>query len=131
VPLPLILSGPILRRVEPRLVAVQLALREACTVKLSLWENQLKTSDATDGNLWFRSPDPGAKSIRLGDQLHLCVVTVRLPEAKALVPERLYSYDVELTPQNTTAKQTLKSLGLLANDPANARQRPGERRPGW
>jgi hypothetical protein len=120
VPLPLILSGPILRRVEPKLVAVQVTLSQACTVRLSLWEQQLKTSDATDDNLWFRSPDPGASSIRIGDQLHVCVVTVRLPDAKALVPERLYSYDIELTPQNTTTKQTLKSLGLLANDPANA-----------
>jgi hypothetical protein len=118
--LPLILSGPILRRVEPNLVAVQVALSQACTVKLSLWENQIKTTDATDTNLWFRTPDPGAKSIRIGDQLHMCVVTARLPEAKKLIPERLYSYDVEITVTGQTAKQNLKSLGLLANDPANA-----------
>ena len=118
--LPLILSGPILRRVEPSLVAVQVALSQSCTVKLSLWENQIKTSDAKDTNIWFRSPDPGAKSVRIGDQLHMCVVTVRLPEAKTLVPERLYSYDLELTPTGQTTKQNFKSLGLLANDPANA-----------
>ncbi|HKG93214.1 MAG TPA: hypothetical protein VKA84_15015 [Gemmatimonadaceae bacterium] len=118
--LPLILSGPILRRVEPNLVAVQVALNQACTVKLSLWENQLKASDAKDTNLWFRTPDPGAKSIRIGDQLHVCVVTVRLPEAKKLVPERLYSYDLELAPTGQTTKQNFKSLGLLANDPVNA-----------
>lgn len=119
-PLPLILSGPILRRVEPGLVAVQVALNQACTVKLSLWENQIKASDATDTNLWFRSPDPGTKSVRVGDGLHVCVVTVKLPEAKRLVPERLYSYDLELTPTGQTTKQNFKSLGLLANDPANA-----------
>src|SRR4051812_8752329 len=95
-PLPLILSGPILRRVEPNLVAVQVALSQACTVKLSLWENQIKAGDAKDTNLWFRTPDPGAKSIRIGAQLHMCVVAVRLPEAKKLVAERLYSYDLEL-----------------------------------
>ena len=118
--LPLILSGPILRRVEPSLVAVQVALSQACTVKLSLWENQIKTSDAQDTNIWFRSPDPGAKTIRLGDKLHVILVTLKLPEGKTLVRERLYSYDLEITPDGQTTKQTLKSLGLLNNDPSNA-----------
>jgi hypothetical protein len=119
-PLPLILSGPILRRVEPSLVTVQVALNQACTVKLSLWENQIKTTDATDTNIFFKSPDPGVKSIRIGDGLHMCVITAHLPEAKKLVPERLYSYDLELTPTGQTTKQNFKSLGLLANDPPNA-----------
>src|SRR5215217_5291892 len=118
--LPLILSGPIVRRVEPSLVAVQVTLNQACTVKLALWQDQIKTGDATDNNLWFRTPAPGVKSIRIGDQLHMCVVAVRLPEAKKLVPERLYSYDLEITPTGQTTKQNFKSLGLLANDPPNA-----------
>ena len=50
----------------------------------------------------------------------MVVVTLRLPSDKPLVPERLYSYDVEITPQNQSAKQTLRSLGLLTNDPPNA-----------
>jgi hypothetical protein len=118
--LPLILAGPILRRVEPNLVAVQVALSQACTIRLSLWENQIKATDATDASVWFRTPAPGVKSVRIGDQLHLCVATLRLSEAKKLVPERLYSYDLELTAQGTTTKQTFKTLGLLADDPANA-----------
>jgi hypothetical protein len=118
--LPLILAGPILRRVEPNLVAVWVALRDACTLRLALWEDQLAASDASDSNLWFRSPDPGAKTVRLGEKLHLAVVTLRLPEGKTLAPERLYSYDLEIAPQGQAAKSTLKSLGLLANDPPNA-----------
>lgn len=118
--LALILAGPILRRVEPNLVAVWVALSEACSVKLSLWENQIEASDAEDSNLWFRSPDPGAKTIRLGDKLHIVVVTLRLPEGKTLVRDRLYSYDLEITPENQSTKQTLNSLGLLDNDPPNA-----------
>lgn len=117
--LPLVLAGPILRRVEPNLVSVWLALRDASNVKLALWENQIKASDAQDSNIWFRSPDP-VKTVRIGDRLHLVVVTLRLPSNKTLVPERLYSYDVEITPLSQTTKQTLKSLGLLANDPPNA-----------
>lgn len=118
--LPLVLAGPILRRVEPNLVAVWVALNKACTCKLALWENQIAATDASDSNVWFRSPDPGTKSVRVGDNLHLAVITVRLPEAKKLQPERLYSYDVELVVQGQSAKQNLKSLGLLTHDPANA-----------
>lgn len=119
-PLPLILAGPILRRVEPSLVAVWVALRDASTIKLSLWEGQIEAPDQEDHTLWFRSPDPGVKTIRLGNKLHIVVVTLRLPEAKTLVRERLYSYDLEITPDGQTTKQTLKSLGLLNNDPPNA-----------
>ena len=79
-----------------------------------------EAADAKDDSLWFRSPDPGAKSVRVGEKLHLAVVTLRLPAGKTLVPERLYSYDLEIVPQGQTAKSTLKSLGLLANDPPNA-----------
>jgi hypothetical protein len=39
VPLPLLLAGPILRRVEPTLVSVWVALRDAATASLMLWEN--------------------------------------------------------------------------------------------
>ena len=115
-----VLAGPILRRVEPDLVAVWVALREACTIKLSLWENQIAATDAKDDNAWFRSPDP-VKTVRIGENLHLVVVSLKLPEGKKLVPEQLYSYDLELTPQSQPAtKQTLSSLGLLKNDPDNA-----------
>jgi hypothetical protein len=31
----------------------------ACTVKLALWENQIKTGDATDTTIWFKTPIPG------------------------------------------------------------------------
>jgi hypothetical protein len=119
-PLPLILAGPILRRVEPNLVAVWVALKDAATVKLTLWEDQIEAPEPEDITFWFRSPDPGAKTIRLGEKLHVVVVTLRLPEAKTLVRERLYSYDLEIAPDGQTTKHTLKSLGLLSNDPPNA-----------
>lgn len=48
----LILSDPILRLVEPNLVAVWVALRDACTVKLSLSDNQIEASDAEGSYLW-------------------------------------------------------------------------------
>ena len=132
--LPLVLAGPILRRVEPNLVSVWLALRDASDVKLALWENQIEASDAQDSNIWFRSPDP-FPTLRIGDKLHLVVVTLRLPSGKTLIPERLYSYDVEITPHNQPSTETLQSLGLLANDPPNADpdgdSRHGREPAGW
>jgi hypothetical protein len=108
----------VLRRAET--VAVWVALRDASTVKLALYENQISASDADDINLWFRTPDPGVKTIRIGDKLHLVVVTLRLPSGKTLIPERLYSYNLEIISDGQTEKQTLQTLKLLANDPPDA-----------
>jgi hypothetical protein len=118
--LPLVLAGPILRRVEPNLVAVWLATSQAGTAKLALWENQIEFSDADEATLFFRGPVSGTKTIRVGEKLHIVVVTARLPSGNTLVPERLYSYDVEITVDGQTASQNLKTLGLLSNDPGNA-----------
>jgi hypothetical protein len=120
VSLDLILAGPILRRVEPNLVAVWLALSQPATVKLALWENQIEFSDADETSLFFRGPDSGTKTIRAGEKLHIVVVNAKLPAGKTLVPERLYSYNVEIVVDGQTTTQNLKTLGLLSNDPANA-----------
>jgi hypothetical protein len=118
--LPLILSGPVLRRVEKDRVAVWLALHKSSTVRLSLWENQIKASDANDQNVWFRTPEPGVKTVRVGESLHIIVISLKLPPAKELVPERLYSYDVEITAEGDSTRHTLGSLGLLQDNPENA-----------
>jgi hypothetical protein len=118
VALPLILAGPILRRVEPNLVAVWVALHEPAGLRLSIWENQVQAADADEASAWFRSPNP-VDTLRVADGLHLAVVTLRLPEGKTLVPERLYSYDLEIARSGGNAER-LESLGLLAHDPPNA-----------
>jgi hypothetical protein len=84
-------------------------LSAACTVKLSQWEAQRKRSDAMTGDARFRSPDPGASSVRIGDRLHVCVVTVRLPEADALAREHLDAHVLKIIPQRGTVRHTLKS----------------------
>src|SRR5262249_500160 len=112
-PLPLILAGPILRRVEPALVSVWIALREQCTVKLSLWEGgQVMSGERT---ALRTGPDPAMPTLRIGNQLHLAVVTLKLPAGQTLTPGRIYSYD--LTLQTSAGTQTLQSLGLLADVP--------------
>jgi hypothetical protein len=102
--LPLILAGPILRRVDPGLVAVWMAFSEPAELELRVWEGRV-AHDTT--NPVFASSDdppdpsappprPGAEAIRIGEHLHLGLVTARLPPAsgKVFQPDRLYSYDV-------------------------------------
>jgi hypothetical protein len=116
-PFPVMLAGPILRRVEPTLVAVWVALREAGTLELKLWNGLV--SDTSSSPL-FSGPAnqevPGAlanssPTIRIGDQLHIGVVTIKFPPNKPLLPHLTYSYNVTLTTASGT--NDLKSLGLL------------------
>ena len=122
-PFPVMLAGPILRRVEPTLVTVWVALRESATLELKLW-NGLVT-DTSSSPLFSGPADQevqGAISntsttIRIGDQLHIGVVTFRFPQRppdpqiKSLLPHLTYSYNVTITSASGT--HDLKSLGLL------------------
>lgn len=112
------LAGPILRRVEPTLVTVWVALRESATLELKLWNGLVK--DTSSSPLFSGPGDqevPGATSktsatIRIGDQLHIGVVTFKLPPDKnTLLPHLTYSYNVTITTESET--HDLKSLGLL------------------
>src|SRR5262245_33505001 len=116
-PFPLILCGPILRRVEPTLATVWIALRESATLELKLWNAFVKDDSATG---LFNGPanqevqnalSNTSTTIRLGDQLHIGVVTFKLPPDKPLVPHLTYSYNVILTTASGT--HDLKSEGLL------------------
>ena len=117
VSLPLILAGPILRRVEPTLVTVWVALREACTVRIKLWNGLVQDQS---GAALFNGPAnveiTGAlansrASIRIGEALHIATVTFKLPPETPLVPHLLYSYNITL--ENQSGTHDLKSLGLL------------------
>lgn len=106
--LPLLLAGPILRRVESNLASVWLALSEQAQVRLTVWEgittagqpNPFVTGDATP-------------TVRLGDKLHLVLVTARIPATagKSFQPDNLYSYDLSIKVGATT--HTLQSLHML------------------
>lgn len=138
-PLPLILAGPILRRVEPTLVSVWVALSEPLHVQISLWNglvkdegNGLINEDASD-TLFHTSqpillPSGGqpavdtARTIRIGDRLHIAVVSFKLPPTDALRPNRHYSYNLTFRRQAAgVAKEDLKTLKLLQNDPIDVR----------
>jgi hypothetical protein len=108
--LPLLLAGPIVRRVEPTLASVWVALSEPATVTLNIWEGRVT---AGSGNLLNSTEPPGTPTLRVGDQLHIAVPLIKiLPTSPRLLePGKIYSYDVEIKTANAT--HNLKSLGLL------------------
>lgn len=103
--LPLVLSGPMLRRAGPEAVTVWLALKQEETVTLSVFEDL----NGTRGELVLSGQNPTAK---LGQHLHVTAVTATppAPDGKPLAYGKSYLY--ELTFQNQ--QQTLTSLGLTA-----------------
>ena len=105
---PLLLAGPILRRVEPGLVSVWVATREACTVKVEVYLGLKRATDVAGGETVAKAE---ASTIRVGEQLHIVVVMAR-PEAKSgLMPEQNYSYNVTLSGPSGT--KDLAGLHLL------------------
>lgn len=103
--MPLLLAGPILRRVEPTSVCVWLAFSTAqADVKISLWEGR-KKHDTTDTPLHQSAP---FATRLIGKGLHLALVTLTLPAGTPkLKPSQLYSYNVQF------GGKDLKSEGLL------------------
>jgi hypothetical protein len=108
-----LLAGPILRRVEPNLVSVWLALSRDAKVSLAVYEGLVGAG--TTSAFALGRPE---QTWRLGEQLHLALVTVRLPETsgRAFVPDTLYSYDVLILTADET--HTLATLDMLRDAPA-------------
>jgi hypothetical protein len=119
--LPLVLAGPILRRVDPGLVAVWMVFSEPADLELRVWEGRVahdttnpvfvSSNDVPDPSV--APPRPGAEAVRMGEHLYLGMVTARIPPAsgKSFLPDRLYSYDVLITAEGET--RGLGELGML------------------
>ena len=120
--LPLLLAGPILRRVDPSIVSVWMALSSDATVRLDVYEGRVafdttnpvfvSSDDAPDPNA--PKPYPGADTIRIGERLHLSLVSARIPPAsgKVFEADRLYSYNITIFASGGR-QETLQSLQLL------------------
>jgi hypothetical protein len=108
--LPLLLAGPILRRVEPTLVSVWVALRDECNVRLKVWEGRAESGRPTP---LAQSPD--TPTLRAGAQLHLAEVTVKLPATAgtSFQADSLYSYDLEIRDGSSSTSHTLNTLHML------------------
>ena len=129
--LPLVLAGPILRRVDPGLVAVWMAFSEPVELILRVWEGQpafgntdfTPTSDAFASSATPPPPHVGVEAIRIGERLYVGVVTARIPpeSGKTFRPDTLYSYDVRVIklppgggpPAANTPELGLGELGML------------------
>ena len=121
--LPLLLAGPILRRVDPGLVAVQVVLSEAADVRLTVYEgrggvrhHQPPVRDEQRPTGPQRAgPHPGEKTVRIGERLHLGLVSARLPPASGRVfqSDRLYWVPIVTITGASQARTDLAGLGLL------------------
>ena len=107
--LPLILAGPMVRRVTLDTVGVWVVLKEARNVKLSVWKGRQK-ADAT-GPLFEQE----TKTVAIGANLHLAMVQAKRPVGSLLEANTEYSYNLTLKKEGDSGTgDTLKSLGLLA-----------------
>jgi hypothetical protein len=83
--LPLVLAGPVVRRVESTAATVWVALRAADTVTLSVLQG---------GNV-VATNSPGQPTVQLGDNLYVAAVTATTPAGAPFQPQVLYSYQLE------------------------------------
>ncbi|TNC51609.1 hypothetical protein FHG66_05475 [Rubellimicrobium rubrum] len=112
-PLPLVLAGPIVRRVDSRSATFWIALSEAAVVEAWAWRGE----QTSTGNGTVESGEPFAAHSQVtatrawGDRLHIATVTAPVVEgAGALDPGSLYAYDITVAGHGG-----LKELGLLAD----------------
>lgn len=110
--LPLILSGPIVRRVEPTSVSVWVALSAGRTVELGLWVGSTAAPAGFFGN-GTAVHRASVETLRLGDKLHLAVVTLDLTAAP-LIPAQVYAYNLVFT--GGAANADLSSEGMLRDE---------------
>jgi hypothetical protein len=105
--LPLVLAGPLLRRVDARRVCVWLALSEPGEVTVTVFSG--RTSSTGDGTAAAPSIGTQTRPTRpFGAHLHAITVDV---ECAGLPPLTRHSYDVVVTAGGQT--KGLKALGLL------------------
>jgi hypothetical protein len=119
--LPLVLAGPLVRRVEPRRCSFWVALSQQATVTATIWSGP---QFATAGAAAVASGDPSigtgqATTRRLGSRLHVALVTVKLdPPAAPLTPGTIYSYNLSFSGAVTS---DLRGQKLLTDEPASPR----------
>jgi hypothetical protein len=126
VTLPLLLCGPVLRRVTPRLVSVWVAVREPGTVRLDVYQGNVDVGSTAGAMAATTAPtviSATAATARIAANLHLALPVAELiAPAAPLQPGTIYSYNLTWTPGSgaTAAATDLRSLGLLADDPPDA-----------
>jgi hypothetical protein len=99
--LPLVLCGPIVRRVEPTTVTVWLALKEPRHVTLRVYARD--DDDNNNKNTLSLCMEGTHATVRLGDYLHIVAVTAHATgDKQALAWGKLYYYDLFFRSATTT-----------------------------
>ncbi len=112
--LPLVLVGPIVRRVDADAASVFIALSRPATVELRVWEDVQKARAGEPGVVRSgAAPQAGgtSRTRRMGEQLHVTVAVAQL--GAPLLPGRRHSYDLVMTEQDGNVT-SLRDHGLLA-----------------
>ncbi|WP_119070902.1 hypothetical protein [Aggregatilinea lenta] len=139
-PLPRVLAGPIVRRVEPTSCAFWIALSEPASVIARVWEGTRMAGASAGavegGELSFASSE-ATDLLKCGDHLYIGVIQIQLAEIDpetgvprlddtgnpivtgrpAFTPGMTYSYDLVMT--GTFGTKGLRDEGLLADHPAD------------
>jgi hypothetical protein len=118
VALPLILAGPILRRVEPTTVAVWMAVSRPSMIEVDVYHGIVDAHAPVGSLAAVQAPVVAAgsgRTRRVGERLHAAVVVADAAvSAQALLAGQLYSYNVTITPEGGAAAD-LNSERLLIN----------------
>jgi hypothetical protein len=111
-PLPSVLAGPIVRRVDSTQASIWIALRDPADVTAFVWQGiQVGTDNA--GAVGSGDAPLGSAQLatrRIAQHLHVAVVSVK--PVGGMAPGAIFSYDVAF------GGKTLRSLGMLADEPA-------------
>jgi hypothetical protein len=107
---PLILAGPILRRVDAKGISVWVALSQSQTVSLQVWEGEITGGGA--GLITAGAPrfSGSASTIKIGANLHIALVQAPVTPITPLTPETFYSYNLVFN-----GTQDLQTLGMLSD----------------
>jgi hypothetical protein len=104
-----VLAGPIVRRVEPKLVSVWVALRKPGKVKLKIWEGLQSGT-----NIAAPVGEVEVDTLAIGDRLHLALPILESFEPLGhLKNDTIYSYDFEIREPSETAGKGMAALELL------------------
>src|SRR5215210_4956736 len=105
----ILLAGPIVRRVEPRLASVWVALDRPRAVKLALYEG-LQKSPVTAQPLAVGA----VNTVGVGASLHLALVVIELKDpAPPLNPGVNYAYNLLFYPFQGTAQGAVLNAASL------------------
>lgn len=121
-PLPELLAGPILRRVEKRQVSVWLAFSESFHVTLKIWEGDNIKHEGTVANQPAGALATGeAPSLQIGTRLFVALVTATV-DVPGMIPGKVYSYNILLRSADAPdSDHDLRSLKMLEDGDVDGR----------